>query len=284
MTNRSDSPPYFTRLFNKLDEDDSEISVAFGKHVHWGLFPQPDLQSVAAADYDRAAEAMCLKMLELAGIQDGTSILDIGCGFGGTMSCLNMRYSRVEILGLNIDRKQVATAAESIEPRSGNRIGFVVADAAQIPLVEGAVDYALCVESVFHFDRLRFMYEVSRLLRSGGSLTLSDFVPDESAAVLIKEMKLSNNSSVQSAYGEIDISWPLTKYKEAASQCGLSLSRSIDVSQFTLPTYAFLGKCIEDWEDKPGARKFRRATNLLEHATRRGFISYQLMRFEKVSS
>lgn len=278
------SPPYFIRLFDSLAREDSEISLAFGKHVHWGLFPDPDMSLVTASDYGRAAEAMCLKMIQLAGISNGDSVLDIGCGFGGTVSCLNERYSPIEVAGLNIDINQLRSAAKAIKPRSGNQIQFLVADAARMPLADGAVDCALCVESIFHFDRPRFIEEVSRLLRHGGSLVVSDFVPDESTATLIEGMDLGNNSAVSSAYGAIDISWSITRYREFASECGLSLDHTVDVSQHTLPTYVFLQKCINDWQEKEEAKKFQRATSLLEQATRRGLIAYQLMRFEKTVS
>ena len=42
-----------------------------------------------------------------AGIADGQHILDVGCGFGGTVASLNENFSRVHLLGVNIDERQL---------------------------------------------------------------------------------------------------------------------------------------------------------------------------------
>ena len=278
------TPPYFERLLHKLAKDDPQISAAFGKHVHWGYFADPAHTPVSASDYGRAAEELCLKIVELAGVSEGLRILDVGCGFGGTLSCLNDMYSRVELIGVNIDPKQLQQAEHLVQPRAGNSVHFLAADAAQLVLADEAIDIALCVESVFHFDRSRFLSEISRVLRPGSSLTISDFVPDQQANELIASIHTGADEAVRSAYGSIDLSWTLERYQEAASNCDLCLTKVIDVSTHTLPTYEFLLECVQSWEDKVEARHFQRATNLLEWATRRGFITYQLMKFEKSST
>lgn len=274
------SPPYFSRLLEKLRDEDEAIGTAFGKHVHWGYFADSEQTAVSASDYGQAAEQMCLKLIDLAGIEDGQSILDVGCGFGGTISCLNEQFSRAEIVGVNIDAQQLQRAVASLSPRADNRIEFVLADAARLPLPDDSFDHVLCVESIFHFDRPKFFSEVARVLRPGGSLTLSDFVPDQQAVRFLQDSDLVNNPAVQSSYGAVDMSWSVSRYEETASQSGLSLNNTIDVSTHSLPTYDFLRTCVQRWEDKSEGKQFQRATNLLEQATRRGFIAYLLMRFD----
>ncbi|QDS97005.1 SAM-dependent methyltransferase [Adhaeretor mobilis] len=107
MTQPTSSVPYCARLMRQLAKDDAQIKAAFGKHVHWGYFEDPAQGHVSASDYGHAAEAMCLKLLDLAEITNGQRILDVGCGFGGTISCLNRYYSQVELIGLNINSQQL---------------------------------------------------------------------------------------------------------------------------------------------------------------------------------
>lgn len=275
------APPYFSRLLHRLDHDDAQIRAAFGKHVHWGYFADPGHAPVTADDYGRAAEALCLKMIEMAGVSDGLQILDVGCGFGGTLSCINAMASHVELTGVNIDPRQLQQATRLVQPRPENIVHFIAADAGQLAIADATVDVALSVESVFHFDRPRFLAEISRVLRRGGNLTISDFVPDESAQEFIEGIHVTADEAVRSAYGSIDISWSIERYEEVASSCNLSLTQVVDISSHTLPTYGFLHQCVQSWKDKVEARDFQRATNLLEWATRRGYIAYQLMRFEK---
>lgn len=274
-------PPYIPRLLERLSSDDPLIKAAFGKHIHWGCFEDPSQTRVTADDFARAAEALCHRLLRLAKIIDGQRVLDIGCGIGGAISCVNQEYSDVEIIGLNIDPHQIQQATVWVRPERRNRISFVVADANTLPFPDEFIDRAICVESVFHFDRPRFFAEVSRVLRPGGSLTLSDFVPEERAASFIAGAGVVEDKAVQSAYGSIDISWPLSRYERLAESCALSLTSSEDISQHTLPTYEFLRSCVEaDYDDEAG--HFRRATDALSKATRRGYVTYQILRFVKM--
>ena len=279
--NMPSNPPYFERLLRQLAAEDASIEAAFGRHVHWGYFDDPAQSKVTAQQYGHAAEALCLQMIELAGIADGTTVLDVGCGFGGTVSAINSRHSRVQLIGLNIAGEQLAQAADRVEPRGENLVHWLAADAARLPLADASIDLATCVEAIFHFDRPRFLAEIGRVLKPRGSLTLSDFVPEERAAQFMQGLNLGNDEAVRSAYGEIDISWPVEKYRQAADSCGLTLIATEDVSAHTLPTYAFLGDCVAAWNDRAAAERFQKATNLLEQATRRGMMTYQLLRFER---
>ena len=62
---------------------------------------------------------------------------------------------------------------------------------------------------------------------------------------------------------------------------GLTLSDVHDVTAHTLPTYDFLRKTAEEWNNAADAKQFLRATVILEEASRRGFIGYQILRFVK---
>jgi SAM-dependent methyltransferase len=281
MTLHTGGPPYFDRLLQRLEMADPGAGTAFGRHVHWGYWSEPDQAGLGVEEYGRAAEALCLTLLNCTNVRDGLRILDVGCGFGGTIACLNQRYSRLDLIGVNIDPAQLQRAAAQIELRSGNVLGLVLADAAQLPFADECIDVALAVESVFHFDRQRFFAEMGRMLRLGGSLTLSDFVPHARAAPYIEAMDFGGNEAVRSTYGVIDVSWSVDRYRLLAAAHGLTLSDVHDVTPHTLPTYDFLRSNVEGWTDTLDAERFIRATGLLEKASRRGFLGYQILRFDK---
>ena len=281
MTLRTGGPPYFDRLLQRLAMADLDAGAAFGRHVHWGYWSEPAQAGVGVEEYGRAAEALALAVLDGANVHDGLRILDVGCGFGGTIACLNERYSHMELIGVNIDRPQLQRAAAQIDSRSGNVVGLLLADAAQLPIADECINVALAVESVFHFDRPRFFAEIGRVLRVGGTLTLSDFVPLARAAPYIEAMDLGANEAVRSTYGVIDVSWSVDRYRLLAAAHGLTLSDVRDVTANTLPTYDFLRSNVEGWTDALEAGRFIRATGLLEKASRHGLISYQILRFDK---
>ena len=105
-------------------------------------------------------------------------VLDAGCGFGGTLACLQDRVERLDLTGLNIDPRQLQRAQKLVQPRPGSSLRFVAGDACALPFADASFDRVLAVECIFHFpSRAAFLAEVRRVLRPGGVLVLSDFVP-----------------------------------------------------------------------------------------------------------
>jgi SAM-dependent methyltransferase len=277
------SPPYFERLLAGLAAADPGARAAFGRHVHWGYWSEPSQAGTGYEEYGRAAEDLCHALLDCAELGDGQTTLDVGCGFGGTIACLNERYARQTLIGVNIDEAQLRRAGELVVPLAGNTVRWVAADAAQLPLADESLDRVLAVECVFHFDRPRFFAEVGRVLRSGGNLTLSDFVPDERAVPYFKLMESGGNEAIRATYGVVDVTWSTDRYRKLAAAHGLALGDVVDITAHTLPTYDFLRKCTETWTDRAEVEQFTQATGMLEKASRRGFVGYQILRFDKNS-
>ncbi len=275
------NPPYFDRLFARLAAGDPQTAAAFGRHVHWGWWERPGEATLSAEQYGEAAERLCRLVCDAGGVGDGLRVLDVGCGFGGTLASLNERFDRLQMVGVNIDARQLARAAETVVARGTNTVQFVEADAAQIPLEDHRFDVVLAVECVFHFDRPRFFAEAARLLRPGGNLTLSDFVPQERAVEFLQLMNAPTKEAVRWSYGKIDLTCSLERYRELASSVGLSLSGVTDITAGTLPTYEFLDQDGEHWREPADRERFRRATALLAKASRKGLLRYLVLRFEK---
>src|SRR3954467_4300097 len=103
----SEVAPYFDVLLRRLADGDPRAAEAFGRHVHWGYWPDPDAADGTPADYARAAERLCRKVCDAAGVRDGMRVLDVGCGIGGTIASLNERLRDVEFVGVNIDPRQL---------------------------------------------------------------------------------------------------------------------------------------------------------------------------------
>ncbi|MCM2374453.1 SAM-dependent methyltransferase [Aporhodopirellula aestuarii] len=279
MVDKPVNPPYFDGLFERLAKHDASTVAAFSRHVHWGYWKDPSQATCSPEDYGTAAENLCRVVCDAAPIRDGMRIVDVGCGFGGTLASLNDRYSGLQLVGVNIDPRQLERAAELVRPKHGNSIEFVHADAARIPLPDKCFDVVLAVECVFHFDRPRFFAETERLLDQGGTLTLSDFVPSERSLEYLDKIDLSANEAIRWSYGEIDLSYSISRYQELAKAHGLVLRESIDITENTLPTYEFLYASTADWTDTWHVELFTRATRLLEKGSRNKMIGYEVLRF-----
>ena len=281
MSKEPNNPPYFDGLLQRLDTDDAHTSAAFGRHVHWGYWQDPSRATCTPEAYGAAAEELCRAVCDTAGIQDGTRIVDVGCGFGGTLASLNERFSKLELVGVNIDSRQLERATDIVRPRNGNSIEFLQADAARIPLLDESFDVVLAVECIFHFNRRAFFAEARRLLRGEGNLTLSDFVPSERALEYLDAIDLSADEGIRWSYGDIDLSCSMSRYRELAEANQLVLCDATDITDNTLPTYDFLYASTAGWPDARQVELFTRATRLLEKASRNGMMGYQILRFAR---
>ena len=82
----------------------------FWRHFHWGLFADPTLDDDSPERYFAAAEAMTDRILEVGEVAGGRRILDVGCGFGGTLDHLRRQFEGCALTGINIDVRQLEWA------------------------------------------------------------------------------------------------------------------------------------------------------------------------------
>jgi SAM-dependent methyltransferase len=133
---------------------------------------------------------------------------------------------------VNVDHRQLAEAVKS-------RADFVCADGCALPLQNATFDAVLAVECIFHFpSRLGFLQEACRILKPGGKVSLSDFVPinvDERDDLAREWLE----RQVGKTYGTFG-GWPDGNYLKMAEKAGLVLERFEDVTTRTLPTYRYL--------------------------------------------
>ena len=146
---QDEPPPYFDALFARLEAGDPAATAAFGRHVHWGYWADPESADGSGEDYARAAEALC------------RAVCDAAPG-GGRDACPRR--------GVRVRRDDRQPERAVPQPRHGRREhrsasarprrdgphdqrqprAMVQADACDLPLT-GPFDVVLAVECVFHF-------------------------------------------------------------------------------------------------------------------------------------
>jgi SAM-dependent methyltransferase len=282
-------PPYFNHLIERFHRGDASRSV------HLGYWDTPDVSATTRHRDSFAAAQSRLDQLviDLASLQDGQAVLDVGCGFGGTLARIADAFSGMELTGVNVDARQLAIC-DQLRPIAGNTFGWREADACALPFDDGTFDRVLCVEAMFHFSSRRaFFAEAARVLRAGGLLVGTDIVIAP-AAVVCDTADWPVAATLQGGFAP----WP-DVWSEDADHGTLAAAAGLtggvkDITWNVFPSHHFTAPPEPDAGDEaPGraekadaaatgsASVVARAARMLRWLHERSLLRYVCFRFEK---
>lgn len=272
---------YFDTLIEKFDEN-PELEEAFGKHIHWGYWENPASATGTLMDFAIAANNLSKLVIKTAEIKDGISLLDAGCGFGGTISLLNETFHNLKLFGVNIDNAQVERAKKVITPENNNNIEFINGNACDLPHFNQLFDYAIALECIFAFpSREIFFQQVKSNLKSSGKLIIVDFIinPNIRKFWLWFETqilsRLITNTYGSKATNQVEFI-SIKDYEDIANKTGFKLDKVIDINKNVQPTYPVINKLIIDnFNDLMTAKG-------LEIFSQLNLINYQILIFSSV--
>lgn len=159
---------------NSYDQwtEDGILEFYWGEHIHLGHYGSPPRRkNFLKAKYDFVHEMVAWGGLD--NFPAGTTLLDVGCGFGGSSRVLAKDYG-FSVTGVTISPKQVERARE-LTP-SGVDAQFKVDDAMALSYPDASFDVVWSVEAGPHMpDKAVFAKELMRVLKPGGVLVLADW-------------------------------------------------------------------------------------------------------------
>jgi SAM-dependent methyltransferase len=104
-------------------------------------------------------------------LEPGTRLLEVGCGVGAVLAVLGQEFPGVDLVGVDIEPKQLAFARGHLE-RAGVDATLVQGDASALPFGDETFDHVWMMWFLEHVpDPPRVLREARRVLASGGTLT-----------------------------------------------------------------------------------------------------------------
>ncbi|MCA9061634.1 MAG: methyltransferase domain-containing protein [Planctomycetaceae bacterium] len=225
-------PPYFDALLQAWEMG------ATGRCVHLGYWDLDDrTANVSTLSLSDAQQALDARMTEFGDVQNGQTVLDVACGFGGLLQALDDRFREMQFTGVNIDRRQL-DVCRSIRFRGQNSIHWQEADACCLPFSDQQFDRVFCIEAMFHFaSRRTFLMEMLRVLKPGGRFVLTDIRIDSTGA-RERLPAFAVHALLSDGYGPWPDPWCTSgTASEVCRQLGAHDVRTHDLTENTRPGY-----------------------------------------------
>jgi len=159
---------------NSYDEwtEDGILEFYWGDHIHLGHYGLPPQHK----DFLTAKSDFVHEMVRwggLAQLPSGTTVLDVGCGIGGSSRILARDYG-FAVTAITISPQQVKRAQELTPPELD--VQFQVDDAMSLSFPDASFDVVWSIEAGPHMpDKAIFARELMRVVKPGGVLVVADW-------------------------------------------------------------------------------------------------------------
>lgn len=122
-------------------------------------------------------EAYRKRIFDMAQIQNGESILDVGCGTGSLVFSAKERFPLSMISGIDADRKILEIAKKKAE-KNGLEVNLHYGKAEKLPLESSNIDVVISSITFHHLPtdiKYKAFSEIYRVLKKDGRFLLADF-------------------------------------------------------------------------------------------------------------
>jgi tocopherol O-methyltransferase len=156
------SAPSTAGVRSHYDRLDRFYRQLWGEHVHHGLWTDPSFSS------EEAVRHLVCRVAADAGIEEGSRVCDVGCGYGAPARLWAREYG-AEVTGFTVSEAQHTYAeAQTVE---GPVPTYRLQDVLENDLSADSMDAVVAIESLTHIrDQPGVLREAARLLRPGGRL------------------------------------------------------------------------------------------------------------------
>jgi len=209
----------------------------WGEHLHHGYYgPDGTLKKERRQAQIDLIEELLNWGLTLNLLQ-GSQILDVGCGIGGSSLYLADKF-QAHVTGITLSPVQAKRATErALEAQLQEKTKFLVADALEMPFEASSVDLVWSLESAEHFpNKIQFLQESYRVLKPGGTLLMATWChrPLEGNAGQLSDAERQHLAEIYRVYA-LPYVISLPEYEAIATQIGFQHLQTADWSTAVAP-------------------------------------------------
>lgn len=212
---------------------------------NWGLKTTPSLHfgyyDEKATKHEQAIFRVNEVLADWANVNEGTKLLDAGCGLGNTSLWL-AQNRKASVTGITLVQKQVDTAYQLATKQNITGAEFKVADYLNTPFEDNIFDVVWICEALCHAtDKSLFYKEAFRVLKPGGRLVIAENLRPKRPLSQEKEQFLHD---IFDAWAIPDLD-TLEEHQAHATKAGFVNFQYKDVTQNVWVSYKNLRKIVK---------------------------------------
>lgn len=177
------------------------LEYYWGEHIHLGYYGENERKGpfYGGKDFIEAKYDFIDKMLEFSQVESPATVLDVGCGIGGTSRHLAKKFPSAKVTGITISPEQQARATALAKERGINNAEFKLVDALNMTFEDNSFDFVWACESGEHMpDKEKYVQEMARVLKPGGRIVIATWCQRETPP----EFSDSERKTLDYLYGE----------------------------------------------------------------------------------
>ena len=216
--------------------------------VHWGVFDGEPAGDADIRDEFRAAGIRLNElMVEYAGINANSRVLDVGCGNGTNVIWVS-RNTGANATGIDLSGVRIDNAVASLEqaPDLAGKVAFEKASATELPFAKGSFTHVWSQATIYHVpDKVKVLEEAYRVLEPGGQFIFDD---------LTKPTANISESARKFVYDRLlfDTDFSFYSYMDALTEVGFRVLQARDISSHLAQSYTYLSRLASIAEGPEG--------------------------------
>ena len=152
------------------------LEYYWGEHIHLGYYAEKERKGpfYGGKDFIEAKYDFIDRMLDFSQTDAPKTVLDVGCGIGGTSRYIAKRFPEASVTGITISPEQQKRATALAAERNVPNAKFELCDALDMKYEDNSFDLVWACESGEHMpDKVKYVEEMARVLKPGGRIVVA---------------------------------------------------------------------------------------------------------------